>query len=43
MAERSIIMGKAAGAAGKNPVNYKISLPAEMVKELGVIQEDKTV
>ena len=33
MAERNIIMGKAEGAAGKNSVNYKINLPAEMVKE----------
>lgn len=43
MVERNIIMGKAGGNAGKNSVNYKISLPAEMVKELGVTQEDKSV
>ncbi len=43
MAERNIIMGKAGGTAGKHSVNYKISLPAEMVKELGVTQEDKCV
>lgn len=43
MVERNIIMGKAGGTAGKNSVNYKISLPAEMVKELGVTQEDKGV
>ncbi|MCI9210360.1 MAG: AbrB/MazE/SpoVT family DNA-binding domain-containing protein [Eubacterium sp.] len=36
-------MGKAGGTAGKNSVNYKISLPAEMVKALGVTQEDKSV
>ena len=36
MVERNIIMGKAGGTAGKNSVNYKISLPADMVKELGV-------
>ena len=34
---------KAGGTAGKNSVNYKISLPAEMVKELNVTQEDKSV
>ena len=39
MVERNIIMGKAGGTAGKNSVNYKISLPAEMVRELGVTQE----
>lgn len=43
MVERNIIMGKAGGTAGKNSVNYKISLPAEMVKALGVTQEDKVV
>lgn len=43
MVERNIIMGKAGGTAGKNSVNYKISLPAEMVKELGITQEDKSV
>lgn len=42
-AERNIIMGKAGGTAGKNSVNYKISLPAEMVKALGVTAEDKSV
>lgn len=43
MVERNIIMGKAGGTAGKNSVNYKISLPAEMVRDLGVTQEDKAV
>lgn len=43
MVERNIIMGKAGGTAGKNSVNYKISLPAEMVKALGITQDDKAV
>ncbi len=43
MVERNIIIAKAGGTAGKNSVNYKISLPAEMVKELGVTPEDKSV
>ncbi len=43
MTERNIIIAKAGGTAGKNSVNYKISLPAEMVKELGVTQEDRSV
>ena len=43
MAERNIIIAKAGGTAGKNSVNYKISLPAEMVKELGVTPVDKSV
>lgn len=43
MVERNIIMGKAGGTAGKNSVNYKISLPADMVKGIGVTAEDKGV
>lgn len=43
MVERNIIIAKAGGTAGRNSVNYKISLPAEMVKELGVTPEDKSV
>ena len=43
MVERNIIMGKAGGNSGKNTVNYKISLPSEMVKALGVTQDDKAV
>lgn len=43
MVERNIIIGKAGGNSGKNSVNYKISLPAEMVKELGVTSKDKGV
>ena len=43
MIERNIIITKAGGTAGKNSVNYKISLPAEMVKALGVTRENKTV
>lgn len=43
MVKRNIIIAKAGGTAGKNSVNYKISLPAEMVKALGITQEDKSV
>lgn len=43
MVERNIIMGKVGGTAGKNSINYKISLPAEMVKDLGVTQDDRAV
>ena len=43
MVERNIIIAKAGGTAGKNSVNYKISLPAEYVKQIGVTQEDKAV
>jgi len=43
MVDRNIIIAKAGGTAGKASVNYKISLPADMVKELGVTQEDRKV
>ena len=43
MVERNIIIGKAGGHSGKNTVNYKISLPAEMVKALGVTADDRGV
>jgi len=42
-AERNIIIAKAGGTAGKNSVNYKISLLADMVKEIGVTPDDKSV
>ena len=41
--ERNVIIAKAGGSAGKNSVNYKISLPADMIKEIGVTQDDKSV
>ena len=43
MVDRNIIIAKAGWTAGKSSVNYKISLPADMVKELGVTQEDRKV
>lgn len=41
--KRNVIFAKAGGTAGKNSKNYKISLPADMVRELGVTEEDKSV
>lgn len=43
MVDRNIIIAKAGGTAGRDSVNYKISLPADMVKELGVTQADRKV
>ena len=40
---RNIMFTKAGGTAGKNSKNYKISLPADMVRELGVTEEDRSV
>ena len=41
--KRNIIIGKVGGNANENSVNYKISLPAKMVKDLGVTKENKGV
>ena len=41
--KRNIIIGKVGGNANENSVNYKISLPAKMVKDLGVTKENKSV
>ena len=43
MVKRNIIIAKAGGTAGKNSVNYKISLPAKMVKELNITQDNRSV
>ena len=42
-AKRNIIIQKAGGTAGKNSKNYRISLPADMVRDLGVTEEDRSV
>lgn len=41
--KRNVMFAKAGGTAGKNSKNYKISLPADMVRELGVTEEDRSV
>lgn len=43
MVKRNIMINKAGGTAGKKSVNYRISLPAEMVKALGVNETDREV
>lgn len=41
--ERNIMINKAGGNAGKESVNYKISLPSEAVRMLGITKEDRKV
>lgn len=41
--ERNIIMAKAGGNASKNAKTYKISIPACMIRELGVTEDDRSV
>lgn len=40
---RNIIFNKAGGNSGKNTMNYKISMPADMVRALGITKEDRSV
>lgn len=41
--DRNIIIGKAGGNSGAGAMNYKISIPAAMIKSIGVTPEDKAV
>lgn len=41
--KRNVIFNKAGGNASKNSCTYKINLPADMVRELGVTEEDRGV
>ena len=41
--KRNVMFAKAGGTAGKNSKNYKLSLPADMVRELGVTEDDRSV
>lgn len=41
--QRNIIIGKSGGNSGKNACNYKVSIPADMIRALGVTNLDKSV
>lgn len=41
--KRNIMINKAGGHSGENTKNYRVSLPADMVRELGVTEEDRSV
>lgn len=41
--ERNIMINKAGGNAGKNSKTYRVSLPADMVRALGVTEDDRSV
>ena len=41
--KRNIMINKVGGNAGKGAVNYRISLPAEMVRGIGITPEDRGV
>ena len=41
--KRNVIFNKAGGNASKNGMTYKINIPADMIKGLGVTEEDRSV
>ena len=40
---RKIMINKAGGSAGKESVNYRISLPAPWMHEMGINEDNKDV
>ncbi len=40
---RNIMINKAGGNSGKDSVNYRVSIPADMIKALGVTKENRSV
>lgn len=41
--KRNIMVNRAGGTASKNGKTYRVSIPAEMIRELGVTDEDRGV
>lgn len=41
--KRNMIFNKAGGNASKNAMTYKINIPADMIRELGVTEDDRSV
>lgn len=41
--KRNIMINKAGGHSGANTKNYRVSIPADMIRELGVTEEDRSV
>lgn len=42
-AKRNIMINKAGGNSGANTKNYRVSLPADMIRELGITEDDRSV
>lgn len=40
---RNIMINKAGGNSGANTKNYRVSIPAGMIRELGITEEDRSV
>ena len=42
-ANRNIMINKAGGNSGANTKNYRVSIPADMIRELGVTEDNRSV
>lgn len=41
--DRNIMINKAGGNSGANTKNYRVSIPADMIRELGVTEDNRSV
>lgn len=41
--KRNIMINKAGGGSGPNTLNYRISLPAPWIREMGITEENREV
>lgn len=40
---RNIMINKAGGHSGANTKNYRVSIPADMIRELGITENNRSV
>lgn len=40
---RNIMINKAGGTSGSGTKNYRVSIPADMIRALGITEEDRGV
>lgn len=41
--KRNIMINNAGGTASKNGKTYRVSIPADMIRELGITESDRSV
>ena len=41
--DRNIMINKEGGNSGANTKNYRVSIPADMIRELGVTEDNRSV
>lgn len=41
--KRNIMVNKAGGTASKNGKTYRVSIPADMIREIGITENDRSV